>query len=78
MPRLKAEIQSLNETRAELMKELQRRQTALTDAEAEVKRFERLEEKERTAFHLLELRREQAEADDATARRYTIARQQQS
>ena len=75
---LKAEIQSLNETRAQLMKELQRRQTALTTAEAEVKRFERLEEKERNAFHVLELRREQAEADDATARWYTIARRQQS
>ena len=74
---LQAEIQSLNETRAELMKELQRRRTALTAAEAEVKRFERLEEKERAAFHVLELRREQAEADDATARRYTIARRQQ-
>ena len=75
---LQAEIQSLNETRAELMKELLRRQAALTAAEAEVKRFEKLEEKERTLFHVLERRREQAEADDATARRYTIARRQQS
>jgi flagellar FliJ protein len=75
---LEAEIQSLAETRAELIKELERRQDALVASEAEVKRFERLQEKERAACHVLELRREQAEADDATARRYTIERRRKS
>jgi len=75
---LQAEIQSLAETGAELIKELERRQGALVASEAEVKRFERLEVKERAACHALELRREQAEADDATARRYTIERQRKS
>jgi flagellar FliJ protein len=75
---LEAEIQSLGETRAELIRELERRQLVLVASEAEVKRFERLEEKERAACHALELRREQAEADDATARRYTIERRRKS
>ena len=75
---LQAEIQSLAETQAELIKELERRQGALVASEAEVKRFERLEENERAACHALQLRREQAEADDATARRYTIERQRKS
>lgn len=75
---LQAEIQSLGETRVELMKERDRRQAALIASEAEVKRFERLEEKERAACQALELRQEQAEADDATARRYTIERQRKS
>ena len=71
---LEAEIQSLRETRAELVKELERRRGALVASEVEVKRFERLEENERAARRALELHREQAEADDATARRYTIER----
>ena len=75
---LQAEIHSLGETRAELIKELERRQGVLVASEAEVKRFERLEENERAACHALQLRREQAEADDATARRYTIERQRKS
>lgn len=65
---------ALNQTRGELEQELQRRQLALTQAETEVKRFEQLEEKERAAYWAEELRREQAEADEATSRRYTIAR----
>ena len=72
---LQAQIQSLTETRGEMLQELERRQKTLTEAEAEVKRFERLEEKERAAYRVQEIRREQAEADEATARRYTIERQ---
>jgi flagellar FliJ protein len=72
---LQAEMQSLQHTRSELVQELQRRQIALIAAEAEVKRFERLEQKDRTAYHAQAFRREQAEADDATARRYTLKRQ---
>ena len=72
---LQAEIQSLHDTRSELIQELERRQLALANAESEVKRFERLEEKDRAAFHALARRREQAEADEASSRRYTIERQ---
>lgn len=72
---LQAEMQSLNHTRSELIQELQRRQIALIAAETEVKRFERLEQKDRSEYHAQAVRREQAEADDATACRYTIKRQ---
>lgn len=75
---LEAETQSLGETRADVTKELERRQAALVAAEAEVKRFERLEEKERAASYALQLRHEQAEADEATSRRYTMERRQKS
>ncbi len=72
---LQAQIQSLAKTRGELVQELQRRQQALVLAEAEVRRFEKLEEKDRMAFRSAILRREQAESDDATASRYIIDRQ---
>jgi flagellar FliJ protein len=71
---LQAEIQALSETRSKLIQELERRQQVLVTAEAEVKRYERLEEKERKAYHAEVFKHEQAEADDATARRYTIER----
>jgi flagellar FliJ protein len=69
---LQTEIQSLNDTSLELVQELGRRQQAFIAAEAEAKRFERLEEKERTAAAAEGLRREQAEADEDSARRYTL------
>ena len=69
---LQADLQSLSDTRSELVQELDRRQAALSAAEAEAKRFERLEDKERTAANAEALRREQAVADDASASRYTI------
>jgi flagellar FliJ protein len=69
---LQTDIQSLNDARLELVQELGRRQQTLIAAEAEAKRFERLEEKERTAAVAEGLRREQAEADDDSARRYTL------
>jgi flagellar FliJ protein len=72
---LQTRLQSLGKTRGELDQELQRRQHALIVAEAEVKRFEKLEEKERNAFHIAMLRRQQAESDDATSSRYIIERQ---
>lgn len=71
---LQAEIQTLSETRSKLMQELQRRQQLLVNAQAEVKRYERLQENDRKAYHAQVLKHEQAEADDATARRYTIER----
>lgn len=72
---LEADIRALQQTRSELVQELERRQGTLMATELEVKRFERLEEKERAAFYAEASRREQAEADEATARRYTIERQ---
>lgn len=47
---LQAEATSLRETRSQLMNEAARRQQLLVAAEAEVKRFERLEEKESAMF----------------------------
>ena len=72
---LQTRLQALGKTRGELVQELQRRQYALVVAEAEVKRFEKLEEKDRYAFHHAMLRRQQAESDDASSSRYTIERQ---
>ncbi len=75
---LEGETHSLTQTLAQLAEELQRRQSSLVSEEAEVKRFERLEEKDRLQHDAELQRREQAEADDATARRYTIERQRHS
>lgn len=72
---LQAQLQTLEKTRGDLIQELQRRQQALVAAEAEVRRFEKLEEKDRQSFRDAQLRREQAEADDATSCRYIIDRQ---
>jgi len=72
---LQADISSLQQTRVQLVQELERRQTALSMAESEVKRFEKLEEKDRAEHRLQMLCKEQAEADDATARRFTLQRQ---
>lgn len=74
---LQADLQALSQTRAQLEQELERRQAALLAAEVEARRFERLEEKERAAAHAEALRRQQAEADDASASRYTIQQQKQ-
>ncbi len=54
--------------------ELKRRQNVLVAAEAEVKRFERLEENEMSAFRAEQLKREQAEADEASSNRYMMER----
>jgi flagellar FliJ protein len=71
---LLAELQSLAQTKRELLQELDRRKQVLAAAEAEVKRFERLEEKDRTQFLAEQAKREQAELDDATARRFALIR----
>ena len=67
---LEAEIENLRQARGKLTKELSRRQQRLVAAEAEVKRYERLESSERTAFENDRLRREQFEADEASMQRY--------
>lgn len=71
---LQVQLQALGITRDELMQESQRRQHALVAAEAEVKRYERLEEQDRMVFQKEFRRREQAVSDDMTSCRYTINR----
>src|SRR6056297_2525747 len=71
---LQADIGQLDQTRAELVIERDRRQRLLLDAEAEVKRFERLEEIEREAARMQMLRREQADADERSSQAYVLAR----
>lgn len=72
---LQVDLQSLFDTRKQLVEEQDRRMQALVVAEGEVKRFERMLENEREAHYAEQLRREQLEADDATSRRYTMTRQ---
>lgn len=64
---------SLRNTREQLVVELDRRRGLLVEAEAEVKRLERLRETQRTEHQQLMLQAEQAEADDLTAARMIIA-----
>lgn len=67
------QAESLLETDEQLLQALAQRQRRLVEAEAEVKRFERLEERERVAFHQELRRREQHESDDAAGRRHSMA-----
>lgn len=71
---LQAELHALAETKSKLLQELDRRKQVLAAAEAEVKRFERLEDKDRQKFLAEQAKREQAESDDATSRRFTLMR----
>ena len=71
---LDADLQSLAQTRTQLVQELERRQQLLGAAEAEVKRFEKLEENERIENHAEMTRREQAELDEVTASRFAFRR----
>jgi flagellar FliJ protein len=71
---LQAQIHALGETRSKLIQELERRKQVLVAAQAEVKRYDRLQEKERNAYLAEQFKHQQAEADDATAGRYTIKR----
>ncbi|MFK8112581.1 MAG: flagellar export protein FliJ [Rubripirellula sp.] len=75
---LQADTNALQETRAKLVQELERRQAALQVAEAELKRFEKLEDNEKKAYQAELLRREQLESDDANSRRFTIQRQREN
>lgn len=69
---LEAQVQALNHTLSQLNDELLRRQQVLMAAEAEVKRFERLEANDRSRYDAEQNRREQFEADDATSRKYAM------
>ena len=72
---LQADIGSLQSTVAELTAEMDRRRTKLVEAEAELKRFEKLKANDEAEFRDLESKREHAEADEVSNRRYTIKRQ---
>jgi flagellar FliJ protein len=72
---LQADIGSLESTVAELTAEMDRRRIKLVEAEAELKRFEKLKENDEAEFRALESKREQAEADEVSNRRYTLQRQ---
>jgi flagellar FliJ protein len=69
---LQADMHSLRETRAKLEQELLRRQQRLIEAEAEVKRFERLKENEWKLYRTEQQKREQAEADESAATRFLM------
>lgn len=59
----------LRSAREQLEVELERRRTHVVEAEAEVKRLERLREKQAADHHRLQLQREQAVADELTGAR---------
>lgn len=71
---LLTQLESLAQTKTQLLQELDRRRQALAAAEAEVKRFERLEAKDRQRFLAEQAKCEQAEIDDATLRKYALMR----
>lgn len=72
---LQADIGALKSTVAELTVEMDRRRVKLVDAEAELKRFEKLKENEEAEFRALESKRENAETDEVSSRRYILQRQ---
>ena len=73
---LQADMRALRETRTKLEHELLRRQQILIQAEADVKRFERLKESEWKLYRNEQQKREQAEADESAATRFLMERRQ--
>ncbi len=71
---LQADIRQLESTHAELVVERDRRQTVWMDAEAEVKRYEKLKANEREAERLRQIKLEQADADERSNQAYVLAR----
>ena len=71
---LQAQMHSLHATLNQLQVELQRRSQRLVEAEAEVKRFERLEENDLAVYRRELAKREQVELDEAAARRFLLNR----
>ncbi|TWU16398.1 flagellar export protein FliJ [Allorhodopirellula heiligendammensis] len=65
---------TLGSTRKQLEAELEQRRERLIEAEAEVKRLERLREKQSVAYNQLQLQREQATADERTIARMIHSR----
>jgi len=75
---LQAERNALQQTREKLEAELERRRQLLVAAEAEVKRLERLRDRQASQHAVEAQRQAQAEADDLTAARFLIARRRES
>jgi flagellar FliJ protein len=75
---LEAEQQSLVQTRGELIQELARRQQKLAEAESEVKRLEKLQQRDEQRYRIELQRREQAEIDDRCASRHALTIQRRS
>ena len=71
---LKADLRALSETRAKLEHELGRRRQKLVAAEADVKRYERLEEKQRDSHRLEQQRRQQVATDEAATVQFLMKR----
>lgn len=72
---LQADVKGLQSTVEELTAEMDKRRTKLVEAEAELKRFEKLKENDEAEVRALESKREHAEADEVSTRRYTLQRQ---
>lgn len=72
---LQADIGALQATVAELSAEMEKRRIKLVEAETELKRFEKLKENDEAKFRALESKRENAETDEVSTRRYTLQRQ---
>ncbi len=70
---LAAQADSLRQTRQQLLAALAERRQRLVDAEAEVKRFERLEENDRDEYQRERRRREQRDNDEAAGRIHAAA-----
>lgn len=70
---LQADVRQLQTARVQLVAERDRRQTLLMDAEAEVKRYDKLKTKERETARLRQLKLEQADADERSNQAYLIA-----
>ncbi|MEM9826108.1 MAG: flagellar export protein FliJ [Planctomycetota bacterium] len=69
---IEAQIGDLRETRARLESELERRREILLASQFEVKRIERLAEKQKSEDDLKRRQRELAETDEAAARTHLI------
>jgi flagellar protein FliJ len=54
---------------------MDKRRIKLVEAETELKRFEKLKENDEAKFRALESKRENAETDEVSTRRYTLQRQ---
>ncbi len=71
---LQADHQALLETQASLLQEVHHRQMLLALAEAEVKKFEKLRQREHETHTKRQLKREQEEIDDLASARYRMKR----
>jgi flagellar FliJ protein len=64
---LQADVVALLDTKEKLNQEFLRRQSLLAEAQSEVGRYEKLEERAKEDYRTEQLKREQAEADDRSS-----------